>query len=312
MSIFRASNVPARRQPVAPIYDEDEYEDEWEDAEAPEATELADPLLEDEEEDIAMLAVEERIEAANYLRALLTADLFGGDAATAAVRVQRMVRSILRRELEILLGLKQREEVAAVVESPFSVEEVSVLKLLAARARSPAVAAAPAPVSVRPVTVAPPPPPVTVATPKRPQVTPVDVQRSPAPAKAAPAPAKKPPQREKAAKPSQQRERVAKAEAAPAPKPRPDPNNPSVDPVSGMHVEMKGEVRRTKNGRIKRTLMVDGQQITNDLTPQVINPNRLPMPQGAQFTAITQMQASETVAAQGNKAAQIAATALQS
>jgi hypothetical protein len=79
-----------------------------------------------------------------------------------------------------------------------------------------------------------------------------------------------------------------------------------------MHVEMKGEVRRTKNGRIKRTLVVGDQKITNDLTPQVVNPNRLPMPQGAQFTAITQMQAAETVNAQGGKASQIAAVALQS
>lgn len=306
MSIFRASNAPTRRPPVAPVYDEEDYDDsEWEDDPVAVTEEEVDSSLE-EEEDIAMLAVEERIEAANYLRALLTADLFGGDAAVAAIRVQRMVRSILRRELEILLGLKQRETPALAVESPFSPEEVSVLKLLAARARTPAVATVPPPVSVQAVTVSSPAPLITVTPPKRPQVTPVNAK---APTAVKAAPPKQPPP--KAPKPPQQREKVVKSQASP-PKPPADPNNPSVDPVSGMHVEMSGEVRRTKNGRIKRTLMVDGQRITNDLTPQVINPNRLPMPQGAQFTAITQMQATETVAAQGNKAAQIAATALQS
>jgi len=310
MPVFPSSNPPRRRPPVAPIYDEDDYEeeDQWDAEEEEEEIEAPEAASEDEEEDIAMLAVEERIEAANYLRALLTADLFGGDLSVAAGRVQRMVRSILRRELEVLLGLKQRETAAPVVaESPFSPEEVGVLKLLAARAREPRTQAPQ--VSVQQVAVQPPSPVVVAAPPKAPQVTPV---------KAAPATKpKQAPQKDRIQpKQAPQKDRVVKqARPKPAEKPTPvvpDGETPPVDPVSGMHVEMKGDVRRTKNGRIKRTLMVGDQKITNDLTPQVVNPNRLPMPQGAQFTAITQMQAAETVAAQGGKASQIAAVALQS
>jgi hypothetical protein len=310
MSVFPSANPPRRRPPVAtPIYDEDDYEDEdqWQESEDEEdGLAQASDLLEDEEEDIAMLAVEERIEAANYLRALLTTDLFGGDASVAAGRVQRMVRSILRRELEILLGLKMREAPVAVVESPFTPEEVNVLKLLAARARDRASGAPQ--VTVQPVTVTPPAPSVTVTPPKSPQVTPVRV----APSKQKPAPVKAKPQGQPQQKPSSNKERAPAKQARKPEPPQPQGELPPVDPVSGMHVEMKGEVRRTKNGRIKRTLVVGDQKITNDLTPQVVNPNRLPMPQGAQFTAITQMQAAETVNAQGGKASQIAAVALQS
>jgi hypothetical protein len=308
MTIFPSANQPRRRPPVAaPVYEEDDYEEEveWQDQEDEDLSQ-ASALAEEEEEDIAMLAVEERIEAANYLRALLTTDLFGDDSSVAAGRVQRMVRSILRRELEILLGLKQREAPPPIVESPFTPEEVNVLKLLAARARD--RASGPPQVAVQQVTVNTPAPVVTVTPTQAPQVTPVRAVQN----QAKPSPKAKPPQKEKTQQKPPQKDKAIRQQARQRPETRPQEGEFPVDPVSGMHVEIKGDVQR-KNGRIKRTLgMVGDQKITNDLTPQVINPNRLPMPQGAQFTAITQMQAAETVNAQGGKASQIAAVAIQS
>jgi hypothetical protein len=311
MPIFPSTNPSRGRPSIAPIYDEEDYEEEeWGDEDESDAYDVASAPLteEDEEEDIAMLAVEERIEAANYLRALLTAELFGEDLSATARRVQRMVRGILRKELEVLLGIKQREApVPVIAESPFSSEEIKVLKLLAARAREPRAQVA----AVQPVTVPTPATVPTVSPINKPQVTATNVLTKNATAASEktsrPVTKEKPP-----AKASPQKSAKSTKPQEAKPRPSTEGEAPTADPVSGMHVQMKGDVRRTKNGRVKRTMMVGDQKITNDLTPQVINPNRVPMPQGAQFTAITQMQAAETVAAQGGKASQIAAVALQS
>lgn len=78
---------------------------------------------------------EKRIEQANLYQALLKHDLFGPGSARQEIidSVRKEFKTFILSRLEILLGIKQEQEKAVTVQSPFSDDEVNALKAIASR-----------------------------------------------------------------------------------------------------------------------------------------------------------------------------------
>lgn len=127
------------------------------------AEEAAEEILEEiqgeesVEEDDSMNSVEEmmseaekRVEEANLFKLLISHSFFAPDSARPEVlaSVNKKIKRFAIKELELLLGLKTKEtEQKVVQQSPFSPDEVSVLKMLVSKAlgkNSPQQAPAPA------------------------------------------------------------------------------------------------------------------------------------------------------------------------
>ncbi|HUM42303.1 MAG TPA: hypothetical protein PKI14_05075 [Fervidobacterium sp.] len=93
----------------------------------------------DEDIDATMSQAVKRIEEANLFKLLIKQPVFSeGSASPDILRsVNKKVREFAKKELEILLGLRPaKEEVKVIqqkVESPFSEQEVSALKILASK-----------------------------------------------------------------------------------------------------------------------------------------------------------------------------------
>lgn len=107
--------------------------------------------------------VENRLAIANCFRSLLENDLFSSSDKITRF-VERKVRRFVRTELEILLGMRQREEPKSHV-SQFTDEEVAALKTLAAKVLSRSNGGG-APV-VQPVVLQAPPSPATLTVNKK-------------------------------------------------------------------------------------------------------------------------------------------------
>lgn len=107
--------------------------------------------------------VENRLAIANCFRSLLENDLFASSDKITRF-VERKVRRFVRTELEILLGMRQREEPKSHV-SQFTDEEVAALKTLAAKVLSRSNGGG-APV-VQPVVLQAPPSPATLTVNKK-------------------------------------------------------------------------------------------------------------------------------------------------
>lgn len=106
--------------------------------------------------------VENRLAIANCFRSLLENDLFASSDKITRF-VERKVRRFVRTELEILLGMRQREEPKSHV-SQFTDEEVAALKTLAAKVLSRSNGGAPV---VQPVVLQAPPSPATMTVNKK-------------------------------------------------------------------------------------------------------------------------------------------------
>lgn len=106
--------------------------------------------------------VENRLAIANCFRSLLENDLFASSDKITRF-VERKVRRFVRTELEILLGMRQREEPKSHV-SQFTDEEVAALKTLAAKVLSRSNGGAPV---VQPVVLQAPPSPATLTVNKK-------------------------------------------------------------------------------------------------------------------------------------------------
>lgn len=242
----------------------------------------AGPEFEDVQEsddldlDEQMQDVEKRLEIAACYRALLNDTMFSKQSTASRV-VEKRMRDFIRSELKVLLGVQRA---AAPVESTFSEEQVDVLKRIADKViGKPTLTEAP---QLRRRAVAAPPPP------KKAETTAPQLRQRPAPApKTAP--------------------RKEEPPTQPAPKQR--KGRKQVDPSS----LPKGAVV-TGTGRIKRQYLngSTGAVIaTQDLTPQAMNPNRLPMPTGDALTAVTERQAAESVSKLGPVGAGLASIALK-
>lgn len=107
--------------------------------------------------------VENRLAIANCFRSLLENDLFSSSDQITRF-VERKVRRFVRTELEVLLGMRQREEPKSHV-SQFTDEEVAALKTLAAKVLSRSNGGG-APV-VQPVVLQAPPSPATLTVNKK-------------------------------------------------------------------------------------------------------------------------------------------------
>lgn len=279
--IFQSSRPVAPDAPLDSLFEEQSEPEPQQQVEEPAAGfDLENDDLSDEDFDASLGAIQERILVANYLQLLLTAPLFGDDQSHAAQLVLARVRTLVRREAEIVLGIRGEREKEAVA-SVFTDDEVRALKLIASRALAPREPA------VTPVSPPPPPKVTPAAQPSKPKVVPVRA------ASPAPKPTATPP------KPFRPKTAQATAPAAPRPEAQ------GVQKVGGVV---------NSNGRMKRTLEFPDQnvKIVQDLTPQQVPLNRVPMPQGPQLSVITEIQANETVAAQGESATLSRLAALRS
>lgn len=265
----------------------------------------------DEDFDASLGAIQERIKVANYLQLLLEAPLFGDDQTDVARLVLARVRTLFRQEAEIVLGIRQNRQ-AQVVESVFSPEEVQALKTLAARVLTPKPAAAP---QVQPVAKpAPPPAPPKVQPVVQAQVPKVQPVKTPA---APPPPPPKP----------QGKSVIPRLQARPAVQPAPErqPPPPPVKPRTSVAERISG-VQATPTGRLQRVMTMPDNDVppevkarameigmsvrdylAQDMTPQAVPTQRIPMPDNGMMTVVTQQQAMATVQAQGNKTGRIAA-----
>lgn len=267
-------------------------------APAPEYVEQpqADVEVSEEDFDASLGAIQERIKVANYLQLLLEAPLFGEDESNEAAFVLARVRTLLRQEAEVVLGIRSSRQAP---EGTFSPDEVQALKTLAARVLQPK---APAP-AVQPVQQQPPKPIPVPQKSVQPKVQPIVTPAT---------------QAQQAAKP-----KASIPKAQPKPTPRQIPQQPQRQPQAQQqppqqqrrpvpvgpvpHERIPG-IERTANNRLQRTLALPDQNIVivQDLTPQTFPSNRLPMPSNGQMEMITQQQAMATVQAQGNKTSRIA------
>ena len=236
-----------------------------------------DETQEEEDFDDAMAAVEDRISAGTYFQALIKADLFDGDDSEIAVQVQQRVRTLLRRELEILLGMRNKVEAAPAPAAPvgpvedhrFTDEDVSIVKALIEKVKRGGSPVGPTVATTRVVEprVAP---VVSVGAPKQ-----VAVVEPPTPPVARKRPGPKP-------------GRAAAARAAAA---------------APVDTAENANRLRLSGGRLKRTIaVVDGTgQVTEekeiDVTPGAINNDRTPMPLGEHMSQISLTQAHHTVSA---------------
>lgn len=304
----RFSSVPAahqpRRPPPAPVQEAEDFEDFYQQAKAEEGFDFDDGVTEpefDEADEDAyqelMTRVDQRLEAANYYRAILAADFFPGDASTVAAMVQARVQAIARMELTALLGIQgPTTGLRKASADDFSDSERAVLR---------AIIRATEQRQTQRATEPPQPVAAPVPSPPRPQATPTPKPQIPraapviAPPRPRPRPAQAPSPKTPAPRPPAP---VATAQAPARPKPqrRPVPVVSDIGENGALSERITG-AERTTSGRLVRRLQVGEdarRQIVQDITPQALNPARIPMPVGGHLTAVTMQQASETVAAQ--------------
>lgn len=238
------------------------------------ASNVVESLEEDDDLDDDQLEsdVESRLEAAVYLKTLLSGDLFVGDRSAAARIVTKRVRDFVRGELRQLLGLETQSRTS--VEAQFSTEEVAALKAIAGRVlHRPPVASEP---QLRK--------PELVLTPSAPVLRPRQVsQQAPAapPRKAEPAPTKTQKQRPKpATKAKSQRPRVLDQK----------------ETTDGHQITSS----RDASGRVKREYFdANGKKLSErDMTPQVRPQTAIPMPSAEHLGFLTEQQSAATVNAQ--------------
>lgn len=82
-------------------------------------------------EDQTLDEVEVRLHKAQYYRAVLDNDLFGGDDSDVAAQVGAEFREFALTRLRVLLGIEQEKLAAQPVELPFTEEEIEALQMWA-------------------------------------------------------------------------------------------------------------------------------------------------------------------------------------
>jgi hypothetical protein len=88
----------------------------------------------DDSDDIKMEDVEDRLEVAQCFRLLLKEQLFN-TVTPASRKVEKRIRSYVKEQLAILMGVRQAPQATAEVVLPFDDTEISILKQIAARAK---------------------------------------------------------------------------------------------------------------------------------------------------------------------------------
>lgn len=181
------------------MYQFDEEDQEFTSEEADEsAEEVLEELEETEESDPVNVSTKAkaRIEEANLWNLLISHTFFtpGSAKPETIASVNRKIVSFATRELEILLGMRNREEKPVVAASEFSTEEAQVLRMLIAKVLKRDVPATPA---IAPVEKKPELAPIAVPQPKIQQIQAPNQPRqqvkksAPKPQEEAPAPQQK-------------------------------------------------------------------------------------------------------------------------
>lgn len=161
--------------------DQDDY-DEYSSATSPDQIQgIIDYVDQKAEEDSGLSDVEVRLEEANCFKALLRNPLFDPDAGPIARKVEERIRSYIKQELKILLGLDSpKAKAPEPILSVFNSEELKALKLLAAKILSkPVIQDKPKEFNITPAKVEP-----------LPTIPQVNVSKVKVPVQAPPAPVK--------------------------------------------------------------------------------------------------------------------------
>jgi hypothetical protein len=237
--------------------------------------------------DERMSEVERRLEVAQYYRLLLNDSLFSTSTPAAKV-VEAEIRAFIRERLEDLVGIRTPKVVKS---SDFSDEEMTVLKQFTARVLKNSKLLEPNPEPT--VKKASPPAQTPSKTASKPRVAPTVNKVKVAP------PAKTP----KAPKPSQKAQAKHKEPAAKSVQ-KDEPI--VVEDISALSEGdlNEGQVffdqKTSKTFRIVMNPQTD-KLVKMDVTPRAVNPNRVPMPSGAQLEAVTHAHAVKSLESGGVK-----------
>ena len=211
--------------------------------------------------------VEKRFEVALYYRLLLKDSLFN-ESTEAAQIVEGKVRAFIRDQLEVLMGMKAIQ--AERSPDQFTSEEVEALRRVAAK------------ILGKPALLT-----------ETSQGQEPSLRKAAVPAKPAPAIRKRGPG---TSKPIAEPKPTMAPTAIPKPKPKPEPKKPRVE---GEDEGEEGEVIEENGKKYKLCRNELGTMFRLDVSGQIVPPNRIPPPTGAQLAAMTeraaQIQSSGTM-----------------
>lgn len=266
--------------------DEDNFDDEFDTQPEAEAAEeesdeidevAAEATAEDEQLDEEMSEAERRIQLAGYYKQLARGGVFNDGSEEAAI-VDQELKDFARERMSILLNLTSAKPK---VELPFTEEQIQVLgafadKVIQKRGEPDAP-------MVKPLA---PPAPVQQVAPKRPAGPVVKALAAP--------PGARPPQQPKAPGAAPVKRPVAPKKPAPAAVAKPAPKGKTKKRGSRDYTEIPdGEVFEEKGKHYKFVINPDtAERVKINVTKQVMNPHRIPMPVGrAAIEAANEMAA---------------------
>lgn len=239
-------------------------------------TDEQSPESEQPTEDETLDEVEVRLHKAQYYRAVLDNDLFGGDESDVAAQVSSEFREFALTRLRVLLGIEQERVEPQPVELPFSEEQIEALQMWAEKllnkpallqqtSQQPQVTPVMSKVEVKsqPRFSSVPPPQPVVVTSKRPA-------------------AKTPPKKEtiKSKSTAKTPKKVAKQEDLPP--------GVKVDENGEKYFEQEKEVVDQYGKVVKKTVKMS---INDQVAPPINDPNYKPMPSPQMMQAVSQQMA---------------------